>query len=155
MLKNSAAPATTLNNGVVRLVYTNEDILTDINNEPMVNIEPVPYEIDLKPVIHCCVKNKVYAPRLPSPPQAESACDFPLTAYPNPANNNKEIRIPYNEGSEVVSVELFDTYGKCISTQLNIDSKSYLVQPANTLHGIYILHIHTTNCTFTQKIIIQ
>lgn len=149
--------ATTSSTGSVRLVYLeNEIILDPLTNEKLYNIAPIePSKENDKEVKHCCIKSQVYAPRLPSAPFKNIDCEISVLAYPNPSINGNSVRIPYYEGNEVTRVELFDTYGRCLNAQVKTDSKSYLVETTDILKGVYILHIYTTNCTFTQKLIIQ
>jgi hypothetical protein len=148
--------ATTINGAKVRLVFLESAIIRDSNNLLLNNIAPADYFFDIKLVDHCCYAVDSFAiVRRPSEPLIEKDCNFPLVAYPNPVNNELPLRIPYYEGNEVLGIELFDTYGKCINVKVKTDSKSYLVEKTNKLKGVYILHIYTANCTFTQNLIIR
>ena len=148
--------AITLQSGSVRLVYLEQEIIYDPSGNGKLNkISPIIPGIDYQRVDHCCVNKPVYKPRLPSNPVTKLDCDFSILAYPNPSLNSNSIRIPYYESNEVTRVEIFDTYGRCLNAQLKIDSKSYLVETTSQLKGVFILHIYTANCTFTQKLIIQ
>jgi len=149
--------ARTIDAGSVRLVYKTDKIDKDpISGELIIQMGPAAYTEETNTEVdHCCVENETYAVRKPSQPLAATDCNFPILAYPNPKNSDNLLRIKYFENNEITSVEMFDLVGNCIATNLSIDSKSYLVNVPNKLKGVYLLRIHSTNCTYIQKLIIQ
>ncbi|MCL2435291.1 MAG: T9SS type A sorting domain-containing protein, partial [Lentimicrobiaceae bacterium] len=76
-----------------------------------------------------------------------------ITIYPNPTTGELEIR---NYESEIKSIEVFDVYGRAISSHHLIPSSSH--QKINLSHinsGIYFVKITTEASEVVKKVVKQ
>jgi hypothetical protein len=76
-----------------------------------------------------------------------------LTFYPNPANNEIFVTLPFPSG-EKVEISIFDIYGKlCInSTLLSNKDETVKIDLSNLSDGIYILKGQSKTGKFIEKI---
>ncbi|MCL2436394.1 MAG: T9SS type A sorting domain-containing protein, partial [Lentimicrobiaceae bacterium] len=76
-----------------------------------------------------------------------------ITIYPNPTTGELEIR---NYESEIKSIEVFDVYGRKVSSHHLIPSSSnHLINISHLTSGIYFVKVTTEQGEVVKKVIKQ
>jgi hypothetical protein len=72
-----------------------------------------------------------------------------LTIYPNPTRGELVVSSEYR----VVSIEVFDVYGRAITTQYSILNTQYSIDISHLPVGVYFLKIQTENGVVMKKVV--
>jgi len=80
--------------------------------------------------------------------------EFGITVYPNPTTGVFEIKIAGQARNDVQSVEIYDVYGRKISSHhLITTSSNHLIDISNLSSGIYFVTLHTETGKVVRKVV--
>lgn len=80
----------------------------------------------------------------------EAKGDIQMSVFPNPANNNINVRVS-NEQKAIATVQLIDVTGRIVSEQSNIDAHFTSVNVSEVVSGVYMLNIKLTDGTMATR----
>ncbi len=79
--------------------------------------------------------------------------DDGLEVYPNPTAD--VLNIQSSDGSEIISVELFNTVGSLNHSELTLQNKEANLDMSRHVSGVYLLKVYTSKGQFHRKVVVQ
>lgn len=80
----------------------------------------------------------------------EAKNDIQMSVFPNPANNNLNIRVS-NEQKEIATVQLIDVTGRIVNEMNNVAAHNTSMNVQNIANGIYTLNIKLSDGTMAAR----